>query len=286
MSRTDDDGSLLSRWAMRKRAVAEQELAERDQVEREEAGQAGLSEARTPDAEPPDAANAETGHPQEETEQEILERLGLPDPDAMEKGDDFSAFMASAVPARIRNRALRKLWISNPVLANLDELVDYGEDFTDAATVIENLQTAYQVGRGFMRDEDYEDQEEDLDDPESAAETGDEIAASDDVSGEDSLIVSDADTNPDTNVDQDDSFASATLPGTASTTAELDQDSPPNARSATDDPLVQNARTGASVESNVSTYPLEGEHPEAPAEIPFDMDLAAKPRQKMRFRFN
>jgi len=27
-------------------------------------------------------------------------------------------------------------------------LLDYGEDFTDSATVIENLQTAYQVGKG------------------------------------------------------------------------------------------------------------------------------------------
>ncbi|MEC8039849.1 MAG: DUF3306 domain-containing protein, partial [Pseudomonadota bacterium] len=37
---------------------------------------------------------------------------------------------------------------SNPVLANVDMLVDYGEDFTDSAMVVENLQTAYQVGKG------------------------------------------------------------------------------------------------------------------------------------------
>jgi hypothetical protein len=36
-------------------------------------------------------------------------------------------------------------------LANVDGLVDYGEDFTDAATVIENLQTAYQVGKGMTK---------------------------------------------------------------------------------------------------------------------------------------
>ena len=37
------------------------------------------------------------------------------------------------------------------MLANLDGLVDYGEDFTDSAPVIENLQTAYQVGKGMLK---------------------------------------------------------------------------------------------------------------------------------------
>ncbi len=79
---------------------------------------------------------------------ELLEKYALPDPDTMKAGDNFSAFMNEAVPDRLRRRALRVLWGSNPVLANLDELVDYGEDFTDAATVIENMQTVYKVGKG------------------------------------------------------------------------------------------------------------------------------------------
>ncbi|MCR9146622.1 MAG: DUF3306 domain-containing protein [Rhodobacteraceae bacterium] len=85
---------------------------------------------------------------QEKTDEEILEDLGLPDPDTLEQGADFKAFMAKAVPERIRRRALRRLWLSNPALANLDGLLDYGEDFTNKATVIENMQTAYQVGKG------------------------------------------------------------------------------------------------------------------------------------------
>ena len=74
----------------------------------------------------------------------------------MAPGDDFSAFMAKGIPERLRNRALRKLWLTNPVLANLDELVEYGEDYTDAATVVENLQTAYRIGKGFLRREEIE----------------------------------------------------------------------------------------------------------------------------------
>ena len=84
----------------------------------------------------------------EKTDDEILADLGLPDPETLEPGDDFSGFMAKAVPDRLRRLALRKLWLTNPLLANVDGLVDYGEDFTDAACVIKNMKTAYQVGKG------------------------------------------------------------------------------------------------------------------------------------------
>ncbi len=88
---------------------------------------------------------------EELSDAEILAQLQLPDPDTLKMGDDFKAFMAQAVPDRIRRRALRTLWRSNPVLANVDMLVDYGEDFTDKALVVENLQTAYQVGKGMLK---------------------------------------------------------------------------------------------------------------------------------------
>lgn len=87
---------------------------------------------------------------EEKTDAEILAEFDLPDPDALQPGDDVSGFMAKAVPDRLRRRALRRLWRLNPVLANVDGLVDYGEDYTDAACVIENLQTAYQVGKGML----------------------------------------------------------------------------------------------------------------------------------------
>ena len=67
--------------------------------------------------------------------------MGLKDPEDMaRRSDDFSGIHGvRAFPERLRNRALRKLWLTNPVLANLDDLVEYGEDYTDAATVVENL---------------------------------------------------------------------------------------------------------------------------------------------------
>lgn len=118
-------------WSRRRAAVADEENAE----------------ALAFDA---DQQAAEQAVLDQKTDAEILTELNLPDPDTLKQGDDFTGFLAKAVPERIRRRALRKLWLSNPVLANLDALVDYGEDFTDAATVVENLQTAYQVGKGML----------------------------------------------------------------------------------------------------------------------------------------
>lgn len=82
------------------------------------------------------------------SEDQILEDLGLPHPDDLSPGDDIKGFLDPVVPDRLRRLALRQLWRSNPVLANVDGLVEYGEDYTDAATVIENMQTLYQVGKG------------------------------------------------------------------------------------------------------------------------------------------
>jgi hypothetical protein len=88
---------------------------------------------------------------EQKADDDLLEELGLPDPDTLKAGDDFSAFMAKSVPTRLRNRALRKLWVSNPVLANLDDLVDYAEDYRTAGLTGDVVQTTYQVGKGLMK---------------------------------------------------------------------------------------------------------------------------------------
>ena len=85
------------------------------------------------------------------TDEEVLKELGLPDPDILEPGDDFKVFMKEVVPERLRRRALKKLWLSNPLLANVDGLVDYGEDFTDAAVGAGFVETTYQVGKGMLK---------------------------------------------------------------------------------------------------------------------------------------
>jgi hypothetical protein len=86
----------------------------------------------------------------EKTDAEVLAELGLQDPETLQAGDDFAAFMQAQVPERLRKRALRVLWRSNPVLANVDNLVDYGEDFAAEGVLGEVVQTIYQVGKGIL----------------------------------------------------------------------------------------------------------------------------------------
>lgn len=93
---------------------------------------------------------------EEKPEEEVLAELDLPMPEEMKSGDDFSAFMKTSVPSALRNRALRTLWRSDPILANVDMLVDYGEDFTGKGDVIGAIKTAYQVGKGYLREEEPE----------------------------------------------------------------------------------------------------------------------------------
>jgi hypothetical protein len=120
-------------WSRRRAAVQAEAEAEAEALRAAEEAQAQAERARTE---------------AEKTDEELLQELGLPDPDTLNPGDDFAAFMHGAVPERLRRRALRRLWASDPVLANLDGLVDYSDDFTDAATVLPDLRTAYEVGRG------------------------------------------------------------------------------------------------------------------------------------------
>ena len=84
------------------------------------------------------------------TDAEVLAALDLPDPDTLMSADDVKRFMAKAVPEHLRRRALRKLWRMNPVLACLDGLNDYDDDYTDKGLAPVAVKTAYQVGKGLM----------------------------------------------------------------------------------------------------------------------------------------
>ena len=85
------------------------------------------------------------------SDDEILSILELPEPDTLKLGDTVEKFMDGRVPERIRARALRAFWKTNPLLANIDGLDEYCDDYTDAAMVVENLQTIYQVGKGYAK---------------------------------------------------------------------------------------------------------------------------------------
>ena len=122
---------VQSAWSRRKAAVAAEAVAEDRAVE--------------------DAVIAEQHEAlAEKTDVEILEELGLPDPDAMVQGYDFKAFLSKTVPAHLRKRALRKLWRSNPVLACVDGLNDYDDDYLTGSYGQGPISTTYQVGKGML----------------------------------------------------------------------------------------------------------------------------------------
>ena len=74
--------------------------------------------------------------------------------DSLNYASDYTKFMKKGVPEAVKRRALRTLWSSNPILANLDGLNDYDEDFTDAALAVKVLTSNYKPGSGYLTEEE------------------------------------------------------------------------------------------------------------------------------------
>ena len=81
---------------------------------------------------------------------DLCKKYKLPDISKCKKQKDYDIFLTNDVPERLRYIALRQIWKLNPIFRSVSELVEYGEDFTDAATVVPDMQTAYKVGKGYL----------------------------------------------------------------------------------------------------------------------------------------
>ena len=126
---------FLSRWAKRKAASqsGQDEPEATDQLEENTA-----------------AVAEETEEEAALSDDELRARYDLPDPESCTEEDQLDGFFDGHVPDRLRQMAMRRMWRLNPLFRFADEMVEYGEDFTDAATVIPNMQTAYKVGKGYL----------------------------------------------------------------------------------------------------------------------------------------
>lgn len=102
----------------------------------------------SPAAAPPAKAEADSAPPAEAPPEEESS-LRLPDISSLTKDSDFTVFLRAGVPEELRRQALRKLWRSDPVLANLDGLNDYEGDFQGEA-LGKLVRTAYRVGKGYL----------------------------------------------------------------------------------------------------------------------------------------
>ena len=86
-------------------------------------------------------------------DEELLKKYNLPNPEKIKTEKSLDVFFKKGVPDRLRQIALRRVWRLNPIIRFADaEINDYHEDFTDAATVIEGMETAYKVGKGYLSD--------------------------------------------------------------------------------------------------------------------------------------
>ena len=122
--RQEDDGKgFLSRWSQRKRAVEE-----------------AASEPEVPQQAESSAAG----------DDDTIDPKDLPDIDSLDAGSDYTVFLKKGVPPALKRKALNKLWQTDPAFRHICMLDDYNLDYTDAATVVPNLKTLYQVGRGMV----------------------------------------------------------------------------------------------------------------------------------------
>ena len=165
MADEDDRGEgFLSRWSRRKRQV------EIDPPEPEEPAEAGALEP--------------AGDPEPELVDEELEANRLAaeaiDIESLGKDDDFSVFLKRGVPELLRRTALRKMWRTDPVFANLDGLNDYDTDFRNPAHSV--YKSLWQVGRGFLSQGEQKLQQESGRLSRPAEEVEEELAATQEVS--------------------------------------------------------------------------------------------------------
>lgn len=116
-------------------------------------------EARRP--EPPDAPSDETAADQaasptisrDPDDTDLAQPADLSHVAELGPEADYRPFLKRSVAPALRRLALRRLWQSDPVLANLDGLNDYDEDFASLhRTGAEAIADAVRAGRRYARD--------------------------------------------------------------------------------------------------------------------------------------
>ena len=132
------DPGFLSRWSARKAEIARAGAVRDGDID--DQNEANLARA-----------DEESDEEAALTDDEMLEKYQLPDPNDITEEAGLDRFFDGKIPERLRQMALRRLWRINPFFGIVDDMVEYGEDYTDAATVIDGMQTAYQAGKGYLK---------------------------------------------------------------------------------------------------------------------------------------
>lgn len=134
---TEPQDAFLKRWSRRKVEAAQTTDAPAKIDETDEAAEELPDHAGEPDQ---DAAIPED----------------LPDIETLNKDSDFTPFLREGVPEALKRQALRILWRSDPIFANLDGLNDYDDDFSIIGNLAEKISTLYEPGRGYLKSSEIE----------------------------------------------------------------------------------------------------------------------------------
>lgn len=145
MSKREEENWLL-RWAQRKAQQKAPRATEAPQ-RADAVGDASPDGTAKDSAVPESIAPADSPGRQNSQDpvQDPVE--ALPPVESLTYESDFTPYLAPGVPEELRQQALRKLWRSDPVLANLDGLNDYDEDYSMIGKLEEVVETFYQAGQ-------------------------------------------------------------------------------------------------------------------------------------------
>ena len=140
----DLNDNFLTRWSKKKsKQKSENEISKIESTDFNSSQGDEVSKSSTSEVSENDKLN----------DDELLKKYNLPNPEKIKKEKSLDVFFKDGVPDRLRQIALRRVWRLNPIIRFADaEINDYHEDFTDAATVIEGMETAYKVGKGYLSD--------------------------------------------------------------------------------------------------------------------------------------
>jgi hypothetical protein len=117
---SDADG-FLARWSRRKRDARIEEPAP-------EAAPTGLA--------PPEPAAADSEAPAPEAAEPPPDLADLPPVESLTPDSDLAPFLRPGVPAALKNAALRRMWLLDPVIAgHRDVAVDYAWDWNAPVAV-------------------------------------------------------------------------------------------------------------------------------------------------------
>lgn len=108
---------FLSRWSQRKLAEKDGEAPSEPEVAVEAPPPEPVAEAAPPEAPP-------VAEPEPE-----FDLASLPPLESLHAGSDFTAFLKKGVPLALKQAALRKAWVADPLIRDFRNPLDYGWDF-------------------------------------------------------------------------------------------------------------------------------------------------------------